>query len=88
MYNRLMKIRTIPAGITWTKTGRRTWRCTIRREPETVVEYGLDDFAALNAANLREMQLGMHHTNHTGDLGFGGAIGNAMAPIFGFLGIG
>ena len=31
-------MRTIPAGIDWRRTGRKTWVCTIRREPETVLE--------------------------------------------------
>lgn len=45
-----MKIRTIPAGITWQRTGGKTWICTIRREPETFVEWEPADYVAQNAA--------------------------------------
>jgi hypothetical protein len=44
-------MKTYPAGITWQRTGGRTWVCTIRLEPETV--YDLSDYYSLrNAAGL------------------------------------
>jgi hypothetical protein len=39
-------MRTIPAGITWKRTGRRSWICTIRREPEVI--YDLSSMPAMN----------------------------------------
>jgi hypothetical protein len=39
-------MRTIPADITWKRTGRRSWICTIRREPEVI--YDLSDMTALS----------------------------------------
>ncbi|HXI49060.1 MAG TPA: hypothetical protein VNH39_10775, partial [Steroidobacteraceae bacterium] len=46
-----MKI--IPAGITWKRTGRRSWICTIRREPEVI--YDLSDMTALSHADMAAM---------------------------------
>ena len=43
---------TIPAGITWKRTGRLTSVCTIRREPETVVEYELSDLQPMSVSEL------------------------------------
>lgn len=33
-------MKTIPAGITWERTGRNSLICTVRREPEYVLELG------------------------------------------------
>jgi hypothetical protein len=47
-----MKVTTIPAGINWKRTGRRTWLCTVRSEPETVYEPDYAELARLNQAAI------------------------------------
>ena len=71
-----MKIRTIPAGITWEKLGRNRFICTVRRMPEEVIEWEPSDYAAMNQAALANWRYNLYPLQT-----FSGTVGGLFGGI-------